>query len=216
MALKLIFLGPPGVGKGTQAERLANDRGLAHISTGNILRSEVEAASELGTKAKQYMDSGELVPDELVVAMVARRIDQPDCRAGYILDGFPRTMGQAEALEETLDARGETIDKALYFSAPDETLIKRLSGRRSCPSCGANYHVENMPPEKDGICDRCGSELIQRDDDRPETIRNRLDVYKAQTEELIQHYRRAGLLVEIDSTGPVDEIARATARAVEA
>jgi adenylate kinase len=214
MGLRLIFLGPPGVGKGTQAKRLAADRGLPHISTGDILRAEVEAGSDLGHKAKGYMDRGELVPDDLVVAMVVRRLTRDDCREGYLLDGFPRTLGQADALEAELGKTDERIDKVLYFHAPDEVLVRRLAGRRTCPACGANYHVEAMPPETEGVCDRCGAELIQREDDRPETVRKRLEVYKAQTQDLIDHYRSAGLLEEIDATGMVDEIAAAVAAAL--
>jgi len=215
MALRLIFLGPPGVGKGTQAKKVAADHSIPHISTGDILRAEVAAGTDLGRQAKQHMDSGGLVPDDLVVAMVARRLEQDDCRDGYLLDGFPRTMGQATALEAELARTGGAIDRVLYFRAPDDVLIRRLSGRRTCPDCGAGYHVEAMPPKVEGICDRCSAKLIQRDDDQPDTIRNRLDVYKAQTQELIDYYRAAGLLVEIDSTGSVDEIARAVVRALE-
>ena len=220
MALRLIFLGPPGVGKGTQAKRLAAARSIPHVSTGDILRAEVGAGSELGAKAKEYMDRGELEPDDLVVAMVAHRLAQPDCGNGYLLDGFPRTMGQATALEAKLAEHGETIDQVLYFSAPDDVLVKRLSGRRVCPDCNANYHLETMPPRNDGVCDKCGGKLIQREDDMPETVRNRLDVYRAQTRELIDHYdatgsAQAGLLTEIDSTGTVDEIADAVARSLE-
>lgn len=214
MSWRVIFLGPPGVGKGTQAKRLAAADSIPHISTGDILRAEVEARSELGTQARACMDKGELVPDELVVAMVARRLAQPDCGRGYLLDGFPRTMAQAAALEAKLAERNETIDKVLYFRAPDDVLIRRLSGRRTCPRCSAGFHVETMPPKTPGICDKCGGELIQRDDDKPETIKNRLAVYTAQTAELIDYYNAAGSLVEIDSTGTVAEIADAVARSL--
>ena len=215
MALRFIFLGPPGVGKGTQAKQLAAAQRLPHISTGDILRAEVAARSPLGLEAKKHMDSGALVPDDLVVAMVARRLAQPDCKAGYLLDGFPRTMAQALAFEKTLAARGEQITKVLYFSAPDAVLIRRLSGRRGCPKCGANYHVETMPPKSPGVCDACQTKLVQRKDDQPKTIVNRLAVYKTQTQELIEHYEAAGLLVEIDSNRPVGEIAGAVARSLE-
>jgi len=220
MGLRLILLGPPGVGKGTQAKRLAAARSIPHISTGDILRAQVEAGSALGAKEKKYMDRGELVPDDLVVAMVADRLAQPDCADGYLLDGFPRTMGQAAALEARLAERGETIDRVLYFSAPDEVLVKRLAGRRVCPNCRANYHVETMPPRNDAVCDKCGAALVQREDDMPDTVRNRLAVYRAQTRALIDHYARDGqgkdgLLTEIDSTGTVGEIADAVARSLE-
>ncbi len=215
MDLRLIFLGPPGVGKGTQAKRLAADKGIPHISTGDILRTEVEAHSELGNRAKQYMDDGKLVPDDLVVDMVAKRLVQPDCNRGYLLDGFPRNTAQAAALEGKLAQSANQTDKVLYFSAPDEILIKRLSGRRVCPACGANYHLETMPPKTPGVCDKCGTELIQRPDDSPQTIKNRLEVYKAQTHQLTQQYASAELLVNVDSTGTVDEIADAVARCLE-
>ncbi len=215
MALRLIFLGPPGVGKGTQAERLAAKKAIPHISTGEILRSEVQARSELGTKAKQYMDKGELVPDSLVVDIVARRLTQPDCKSGWLLDGFPRTIAQATALEAKLAERREHIDRVLYFAAPDDILIRRLSGRRSCPACNANFHVETMPPKKTDTCDKCAAKLIQRKDDSTQTIKNRLEVYKAQTKELIGHYTSAGLLAEIDSTGAVNDIAAAVAQSLK-
>jgi len=214
--VKIIFLGPPGVGKGTQAKEAAAANGVPHISTGDILRAEVGAGSGLGAQAKAYMDKGELVPDDLVVEMVALRLAQPDCAHGYLLDGFPRTMAQAAALEAKLAERGETIDRVLYFSAPDEVLIRRLSGRRTCPNCKAGFHVETMPPKTEGVCDHCGAELIQRDDDKPETVRNRLEVYAARTAELIDHYENAGNLTEIDSSGTVGEITRTVARALAA
>ena len=215
MGLRLVFLGPPGVGKGTQAQALAAARAIPHISTGDILRAEVGAGSELGNQAQAFMNRGELVPDDLVVAMVARRLAQPDCADGWLLDGFPRTGAQAAALEKHLAQTGENVDRVLYFRAADEILIRRLSGRRACPECNANYHVEAMPPRTEGVCDQCGSALIQRPDDQEDTIRNRLDVYRAQTRELIDHYRAAGLLTEIDSEGTVDEVAAATAGSLE-
>ena len=214
--MKIIFLGPPGVGKGTQAKAAASANGVPHVSTGDILRAEVETGSDLGTQAKAYMDKGELVPDALVVEMVAHRLAQPDCSRGYLLDGFPRTIAQATTLEAKLAERDETIDRVLYFSAPDDVLIRRLSGRRTCPKCKAGFHVDAMPPKTEGICDDCGAELIQRDDDKPETIRNRLEVYTARTAELIDHYKNAGDLTEIDSTGTAGEIAGTVARALAA
>ena len=215
MANKLVFLGPPGVGKGTQAKKLAAAKHIPHISTGDILRSEAEAGSSLGLKAKGYMVKGELVPDQLVVEMIARRLAKPDAKNGFLLDGFPRTIGQATALEARLTEQGEKIDKVIYFSAPDDLLVSRLSGRRACSKCNSGYHVETMPPAKSGVCDRCDGELVQREDDKPATIVRRLDVYKKQTAELITHYQQAGLLVEIDSTGAVDEIAKAVAKSLE-
>jgi len=215
VTLRIIFLGPPGVGKGTQATRLAAGRGIPHISTGDILRAEVAAGSELGLRAKAHMDRGGLVPDALVVDMVARRLARPDCEPGYLLDGFPRTMAQAEALEARLAQNGQAVDHVLTFRAPDDVLVRRLAGRRACPECGEGYHVETLPPKSDGLCDRCGAKLVQRQDDQPETIRNRLEVYNAQTRELIDHYRTAGALVEIDATGDVDAIARDVAAALE-
>ncbi len=214
--MKIIFLGPPGVGKGTQAKEAASAIEIPHISTGEILRGAVQAGSDLGTQAKTYMDKGELVPDELVVAMVAQRLVEPDCTNGYLLDGFPRTIAQATALDAKLAERNETIDKVLYFSAPDDVLIRRLSGRRSCPKCQAGFHIEAMPPKTEGICDECGAQLIQRDDDQPETIKNRLEVYTAQTAALIDYYQTTGSLVEVNSTGPVDEIAGDVAQALAA
>lgn len=214
--MKIIFLGPPGVGKGTQAKEAASAIGIPHISTGEILRGAVEAGSDLGNQAKAYMDKGELVPDELVVAMVAERLVEPDCANGYLLDGFPRTIAQATALDVKLAERNETIDRVLYFSAPDDVLVRRLSGRRACPECKAGFHVEAMPPKTEGVCDACGAQLIQRDDDQPETIKNRLEVYAAQTASLIDYYQTAGSLVEIDSAGDVDEIAGDVAQALAA
>ena len=214
--MKIIFLGPPGVGKGTQAKEAASAIGIPHISTGEILRGAVEAGSDLGNQAKAYMDKGELVPDELVVAMVAERLVEPDCTNGYLLDGFPRTIAQATALDVKLAERNETIDRVLYFSAPDDVLVRRLSGRRACPECKAGFHVEAMPPKTEGVCDACGAQLIQRDDDQPETIKNRLEVYAAQTASLIDYYQTAGSLVEIDSAGDVDEIAGDVAQALAA
>jgi len=215
MGLRLIFLGPPGVGKGTQAKRLAAAQAIPHISTGDILRAEVNAATPLGTQAQTYMDQGELVPDDLVVAIVARRLDRDDSRNGYLLDGFPRTAAQARALEQELAKTNGPIDRVLYFHAPDDVLVRRLSGRRGCPDCGADYHLTALPPKVQGVCDRCGGSLTQREDDRPEPIRKRLEVYRARTRKLIDHYRSAGSLVEIDSTGTVDEIAAAVARSLE-
>ncbi len=215
MTKRLVFLGPPGVGKGTQAKRVAEEHGIPHISTGDILREEVRQETDLGKQAKSHMDSGGLVPDELVVAMVARRLEQDDCRDGYLLDGFPRTIGQAHAFENEIGGDDDPgVDKVLYFAAPDEVLIRRLGGRRTCPSCQAVYHVETMPPKEDNLCDRCGAELVQREDDQPDAIKQRLRTYRELTEELIGHYRQAGTLVEINSTGSVEQVAELVRRAL--
>lgn len=209
MKHNLVFLGPPGVGKGTQAAMLAKALNIPHISTGEILRGEVKEGTPLGVKAKEYMEKGELVPDKIVVDMVKNRLSKPDAQNGYLLDGFPRTVAQAVELEKS-----EKLTKVLYFSAPDQILIQRLSGRRACPKCGAGYHVETMPPKKAETCDKCGEKLIQRKDDQPETIKNRLEVYKAQTSELIDHYEKAKLLAEVQSSGSVDEIYKAVEKSL--
>lgn len=203
--MNLVFLGPPGAGKGTQAKLVGQEIGAAHISTGDILRDNVARQTALGRKAKGFMDSGGLVPDQLVVEMVSERLSQPDCAKGFVLDGFPRTIPQAEALEKELLARGKSLDRVVYFKVDDEQVVKRLSGRRMCRGCGANYHVEYMPSAVAGRCDKCGGELYQRDDDRAETIRQRLQVYYGQTADLIEYYRKRTLLAEVDaSLSPAD------------
>ncbi len=194
--MKLIFLGPPGVGKGTIAKMLSAEQNIPQISTGDLLRTEIKKNTELGTKAKELIDKGELVPDELVVDMVKKRLEEPDCNNGYILDGFPRTLGQAEAMEH----HNIIIDKVINFTAGNEMIVQRLSGRRTCKQCGAIFHIENIPPKKEGMCDKCNGELFQRDDDKPESIKNRLIVYNSQTEPLIEHYEKKGLLVSIDGS----------------
>ena len=195
MGLRLIFLGPQGSGKGTQASRLARLMGVPHVSTGEMLRQAVADGTELGKKADAIMQAGDLVPDELVVAMVGERLSQDDAACGYILDGFPRTIPQAEALDSF-----ERIDAAIELSIGDEQVVKRLSGRRVCRQCGQIYHVATMPPRMEGVCDACGGELYTRDDDKPEAIKNRLDVYRRQTEPLISYYEKAGKLEVIDSS----------------
>lgn len=198
--MKIIMLGAPGAGKGTQAKKIAEQYKIPHISTGDIFRANIKNGTELGKKAKEYMDQGLLVPDELTCDLVVDRISQPDASDGYVLDGFPRTIPQAEALTNALNTRGEKIDYAINVEVPDGNIIKRMSGRRACLACGATYHVEYNAPEAEGICDTCGKELTLRDDDKPETVKKRLDVYHAQTKPLIEYYRTAGALVEVDGT----------------
>ncbi len=195
--MNLVFLGPPGAGKGTQAGSLCADKSWAHISTGDLLREAVKAKSELGLKAQSFMNTGGLVPDDLVVSIVAERLKKPDCAKGFVLDGFPRTVAQAEMLEKTLAELKKTLDLVLYFATDREVVVKRLSGRRICRKCGANYHVTNIPPKKEGVCDKCAGELYQRDDDKPDTVANRLEVYQKQTAPLIEFYAKRGLLKEI-------------------
>jgi adenylate kinase len=200
--MNLIFLGAPGAGKGTLASLLSKDFGIPQISTGDLFRAAVKDGSELGSKVKGIMEKGELVPDSLTVELVRERLAKPDAQQGYILDGFPRTVAQADALAEF-----QKIDTAINFLISDELVIRRLSGRRVCRSCGAIYHIDNMPPKNEGICDSCGGELYIRDDDKIESIRNRLRVYKEQTEPLIAYYRKEGLLREIDSSkSPQDSL----------
>jgi adenylate kinase len=198
--LNLILFGPPGAGKGTQAERLRGDFPVAYIATGEMLRENVKQKTDLGTKAKEYMDNGELVPDDLIVAMAADRLRQDDAQDGFILDGFPRTLDQARALDDQLSEMGRRVTAALLIDVPDEEVIRRLSGRRVCVKAGHNYHVEFDPPKNDGVCDQDGSRLVQRDDDQPEVIRNRLRVFHQKTEPLIEFYEEKGLLRRIDGT----------------
>ncbi len=204
--MNLILLGPPGAGKGTQSRRLSEALKIPQISTGDLLRAARAAKTPMGLQAETYMTSGRLVPDELVVTMIRDRLQQPDCGKGYILDGFPRTVGQAEALDKMLSLSGSKIDRVVNMSVAGEELVQRLCGRRQCRKCGENFHLTFMPPKKTGVCDACGGELFQRDDDREEVIRNRLQVYETQTAPLIAYYRRQALLKEIDGTGSVDRI----------
>ena len=200
--LRTILLGPPGAGKGTQAAKIVEKYGVPHISTGDIFRENIKKGTELGKKAQEYMNKGELVPDDLVIEIATTRLLEDDCRNGFLLDGFPRTVYQAEKLDEFLAARGSKIDKVLDIAVEKEELITRLTGRRVCKSCGASFHVVNIPPKQEGVCDYCGGELIQRADDNLETVTNRIDVYEAQTMPLIDYYEKAGNLVHIDgSTG---------------
>lgn len=207
--MNLIFLGPPGVGKGTIAKEIVKQKGIPQISTGDLLRAAVKEKSELGKKAKEYMDAGKLVPDDLVINLLKERISRDDCKNGFILDGFPRTIPQAEALE------GEVkIDNVLNFKAKDKTIIQRLSGRRTCKSCNAIYHLENIPPKVEGKCDKCKGELFQRDDDKPEAIKKRLEVYQKQTAPLIDYYKEKGILTDIETEQPIPEIVADTLDAI--
>ncbi len=203
MKKNLVFLGPPGAGKGTQAKRLANDLGLVHISTGDILREAVKNQTPLGKKAKEYMDRGELVPDDLIIALI-EEVMPPE--GGVIFDGFPRTIAQAEALDRMLSRKGLKLDAVVLFDVPDEVVVERLSGRRVCPSCGAVYHIKFNPPKEDEICDRCGTKLIQREDDREEVVRNRLEVYRKQTAPLIEYYEGKGILIRLDASKDIEEV----------
>lgn len=204
--LNLILFGPPGAGKGTQADRLRNDFQLPFISTGDMLRANVKEESELGQQAKTFMDAGELVPDELILAMAAERLQEADARDGFILDGFPRTLEQAAALERQLSELGRRVTAALLIDVPDEEVVRRLSARRVCVKSGHNYHLEFDPPKHEGVCDQDGSRLIQRDDDKPEVIQNRLRVYHQQTEPLVEHYDEQGLMRRIDGTRPPAQV----------
>lgn len=204
--LNLILFGPPGAGKGTQAERLRDDFQLPFISTGDMLRSNVNDETELGKQAKQYMDAGELVPDDVIVAMVAERLQDDDAQDGFILDGFPRTIEQAEALDKQLSELGRRVTAALLIDVPDEELIRRLAGRRVCVKAGHNYHAEFDPPKREGVCDQDGSRLIQRDDDKPDVIRNRLRVYHEKTSPVIDYYDEQGVMRRIDGTRPPAEV----------
>ena len=200
--LRTILLGPTGAGKGTQAAKIVEKYGVPHISTGDIFRENIKKGTELGKKAQEYMNRGELVPDDLVIEIATTRLLEDDCRNGFLLDGFPRTVYQAEKLDEFLAARDSKIDKVLDIAVEKDELIARLTGRRVCKACGASFHVVNIPPKKEGVCDFCGGELIQRADDNLETVTNRIDVYEAQTMPLVEYYEKAGNLVHIDgSTG---------------
>lgn len=204
--MKIIMLGAPGAGKGTQAKMIAEKCGIPHISTGDIFRANIKNGTELGAKAKEYMDKGLLVPDELVCDLVVDRIQQADCEKGYILDGFPRTIPQAEALEAALNAIEQKLDYAIDIDVPDANIINRMSGRRACVGCGATYHVVFNPTKVEGKCDVCGESLILRDDDKPETVKKRLDVYHTQTQPLIDFYSARKVLVEVDGTQSMDKV----------
>ncbi|MCR5118317.1 MAG: adenylate kinase [Lachnospiraceae bacterium] len=204
--MKIIMLGAPGAGKGTQAKMIAETYKLPHVSTGDIFRANIKNGTELGKEAKAYMDKGELVPDELTVRILLDRVAQEDCANGYVLDGFPRTIPQAEVLDAELDKLGEKVDFAIDVEVPDENIVKRMSGRRACLKCGATYHIVHIPPKTEGICDACGSELVQRDDDKEETVKNRLSVYHQQTQPLIDFYNNKGVLKTVDGTKDSAEV----------
>ena len=204
--MKIIMLGAPGAGKGTQADKICAKYNIPHISTGDIFRANIKNNTELGQKAKSYMDKGELVPDELVVDLVVDRIKADDCTNGYVLDGFPRTIPQAEALDAALAAINDKVDYAINVEVPDENIINRMSGRRACVACGATYHIVHIPTKVDGVCDKCGADLILRDDDKPETVKNRLNVYHEQTQPLIDFYAKKGILKEVDGTMDMNDV----------
>ncbi len=204
--MKIIMLGAPGAGKGTQADKICAKYNIPHISTGDIFRANIKNNTELGQKAKSYMDKGELVPDELVVDLVVDRIKADDCANGYVLDGFPRTIPQAEALDAALAAINDKVDYAINVEVPDENIINRMSGRRACVACGATYHIVHIPTKVEGVCDKCGAELILRDDDKPETVKNRLNVYHEQTQPLIDYYTAKNVLHEVDGTKAMEDV----------
>ncbi len=204
--MKIIMLGAPGAGKGTQAKQIAAKYSIPHISTGDIFRANIKNGTELGKKAKEYMDQGALVPDELTCDLVMDRIQEDDCKNGFVLDGFPRTIPQAEALTNALAKIGEKMEYAIDVDVPDENIVNRMGGRRACVNCGATYHLVSIPPKKEGICDTCGSELILRDDDKPETVQKRLTVYHDQTQPLIDYYKGQGILHTVDGTVPMEEV----------
>ena len=209
----LVLLGPPGAGKGTQAERLGKELKLPHVASGDLFRENLRNETELGLLAKTYMDKGQLVPDDVTIAMVRDRLQRPDCDQGVILDGFPRTQPQAESLDKMLAEMGRKLDGVLYITVPDEKLVRRLSGRWICRQCQTPYHTMFSPPVKEGVCDACGGMLYQRDDDKPETVRARLKVYRQQTSPLTDYYRQARLLVEVDGAGDIETVSAALLKA---
>ena len=204
--MKIIMLGAPGAGKGTQAKMIAEKYQIPHVSTGDIFRANIKGQTPLGMEAKKYMDEGKLVPDELTVKILLDRVARDDCKNGYVLDGFPRTIPQAEVLTEALDKMGDKIDYAIDVAVPDENIVNRMSGRRACVTCGATYHIVHIPPKVENICDKCGSELILRDDDKPETVLNRLKIYHEQTQPLIDYYTGKGVLKKVDGTKDMNDV----------
>lgn len=204
--MKIIMLGAPGAGKGTQAKMIADKYSVPHISTGDIFRANIKEGTELGKEAKTYMDKGLLVPDELTVKILLDRVAKDDCKNGYVLDGFPRTIPQAEVLDKALAELGDAIDYAIDVNVPDENIVNRMSGRRACLACGATYHIVHIPPKAEGVCDRCGKELVLRDDDKPETVKKRLGVYHDQTQPLIDFYTKKGILKTVDGTVDMQDV----------
>lgn len=204
--MKIIMLGAPGAGKGTQAKKIAEKYQIPHISTGDIFRANIKSETELGMKAKEFIDQGLLVPDEITIGMLLNRIQEKDCGNGYVLDGFPRTIPQAESLSEALKTLGTAIDYAIDIDVPDENIVSRMSGRRACLTCGATYHISFAPPKKEGVCDVCGAELVLRNDDKPETVQKRLSVYHEQTKPLVEYYKKAGVLRTIDGTQDMEAV----------
>lgn len=213
--MKFIFLGPPGAGKGTQAKGEAEKRGFLYIATGDQLRAAVKAGTEMGREAKRYMDTGDLVPDDVIIGIVRDLLSSDTGSQGVIFDGFPRTAPQAEALDALLSGRQEALDAVIYFDVPDDAIVSRLSGRRVCRGCGATYHVDHLRPQVEGTCDECGGELYQRDDDKPETVLNRLQVYKEQTADLLGYYEEQGLLVRIDGDQSIEAVGAAVREAMD-
>ena len=214
--MKIIMLGAPGAGKGTQAKRIADKWQIPHVSTGDIFRANIKNGTELGMEAKKYMDMGALVPDELTVKILLDRVAQEDCKNGYVLDGFPRTIPQAEVLDKALTDLGDSIDYAINVDVPDENIVNRMSGRRACVACGATYHIVYAPTKTEGICDRCGKELILRDDDKPETVKKRLTVYHDQTQPLIEYYGAKNILKSVDGTKDMEEVFNDIVKILEA
>ncbi len=204
--MKIIMLGAPGAGKGTQAKRIASKYSIPHISTGDIFRANIKNGTDLGNRAKEYMDKGQLVPDEITIGMLIKRIHEADCKVGYVLDGFPRTIAQAESLTNSLNELGEKIDYAIDVDVPDDNIVKRMSGRRACLSCGDTYHLEFKPSKSEGVCDSCGKELVIRKDDEPATVLNRLEVYHTQTQPLIEYYKNEGILKSVDGKKDMDNV----------
>ncbi len=207
--MKILMLGAPGAGKGTQAKKIAEKYGIPHISTGDIFRANIKNQTELGKKAKAYMDQGALVPDELTLELIMDRFTNDDCKNGYVLDGFPRTIPQAEALTKALADKQDAVDYAINVDVPDEAIVSRMSGRRACLACGGTYHIKFNPTKTEGICDACGGELVLRDDDKPETVQKRLNVYHEQTQPLIDYYQAQNILKEVDGTLPLEEVFQA-------